>query len=289
NAEKQLHAGDVDLILSIPNNFERDLMREDQAKIQLLINGINNAFAQTAMAYSRGVIADLNREIIIENLAVKPVGIVPRIKTRTRYWYNPELNYKIYMAPGILAILITVIGFLLSGLNLVREKEMGTSEQINVTPVKKHEFILGKMVPFLVVGIIDFTFGLLLARLVYAMPIEGNIFVLLLSTVIYLIAIMGLGLFLSTFANTQQQYLFVCFFFQLIFVLMSGIFTPADSMPDWAQTINLANPSAYFIRILRMLLLKGASLRDISRDLLSLGFIAVVTTIAASVKYKKIN
>ena len=166
---------------------------------------------------------------------------------------------------------------------------MGTSEQINVTPVKKHEFILGKMVPFLVVGIADLAFGLLLAWLIYAMPIEGNIFVLLLSTVVYLIAIMGLGLFLSTFANTQQQYLFVCFFFQLVFVLMSGIFTPADSMPDWAQTINLANPSAYFIRILRMLLLEGAGLRELSRDLLSLGFIAVVTTTAASMKYKKIN
>ena len=286
-AEKAMHQGKVDVILNIPNHFEQDLIKSDAAQLQLLINGINGSLAQTSMAYLSGVIMDYNRNIVLENISRKPVVPVPQIKTRTRYWFNPELDYKIYMAPGILAVLVTAIGFLLSGLNLVREKEIGTSEQINVTPIKKHEFILGKMIPFMVIGIVDLAFGLILARLVYSMPFEGSILLLFGFVLIYLIAVMGLGLFISTFANTQQQYLFICFFFMMIFILMSGIFTPADSMPTWAQNLNLLNPAAYFIRVIRMIVLKGSGFWDIRWDILRLSLLAVLTTVFASLKYKK--
>ena len=286
-AENAMHQSKVDVILNIPNHFEQDLMKSNAGKVQLLIDGINGSLAQTSMAYLSGVIMDYNRNIVLENIALKPVAPTPQIKTRTRYWFNPELDYKIYMAPGILAILVTAIGFLLSGLNLVREKEIGTSEQINVTPIKKHEFILGKMIPFMVIGIVDLSFGLILARLVYKMPFEGNVLLLFGFVLIYLIAVMGLGLFLSTFANTQQQYLFICFFFMMIFILMSGIFTPADSMPTWAQNINLLNPAAYFIRVIRMIVLKGSGFLDIGWDIFRLFLIAIMTTVFASLKYKK--
>ena len=288
-AQDAMQSGAADVILNIPVDFERDLMKNEAAKVQLVINGINGSLAQTAMSYLIGVISDFNRNIVIDNIAVKPVTPSPRITTRPRYWFNEELDYKIYMAPGILANLITSIGFMLAGINLVREKEIGTSEQINVTPIKKHEFILGKMIPFMIIGVIDLAFGLLLAHLLYGMPFRGSVPLLFGFTFIYLIATMGLGLFLSTFAQTQQQYLFICFFFMMIFVLMSGIFTPAESMPLWAQRLNLINPAAYFIRVLRMITLKGSGLMDIGHDILGLSLLAAATSVLASVKYKKTN
>lgn len=262
-------------------------MQTDRADLKLLINGINGSLAQTSLVYLTGTLWDYNQKIVLENMTIKPIFPVSRINTHTRNWFNPELDYKIYMAPSILAILVTAIGFLLSGMNLVREKEMGTSEQINVTPIKKHEFILGKMIPFMIIGIVDLTFGLIVARIVYYMPFEGNILLLFGFVLVYLIAVMGLGLFLSTFANTQQQYLFICFFFMMIFILMSGIFTPADSMPLWAQRINLVNPAAYFIRVIRLIILKGSGIMDIKWDILGLMILALSLTILASLKYKK--
>ncbi len=287
DAQNEMHKGTIDVILNIPTSFEGDLIKNNEAPLQLLIDGINGSLAQTSLSYLTGLIMDYNRNIVMEHMAIKPVLPTPQIETRTRYWFNPELDYKIYMAPGILAILVTSIGFLLSGLNLVREKEMGTSEQMNVTPVKKHEFILGKMIPFMIIGIVDLAFGLTLARLVYHMPFEGNIFLLFGFVVIFLIAVMGLGLFLSTLAGTQQQFLFIAFFFMMIFILMSGIFTPVDSMPMWAQRFNLLNPAAYFIRVIRMIVLKGSGFIDIKWDILQLSLLAITTTALASLKYKK--
>ena len=287
-AQQEMLKGRADVIIHIPHYFERSIIKSDEAEIQLLLNGINGSLAQTSMGYLTGVILDFNRNIILENLTIKPMtSPPPQIKTRIRYWFNPELDYKIYMAPGTLAILVTAIGFLLSGLNLVREKEMGTIEQINVTPIKKYEFILGKMIPFMIIGIVDLAFGLALAMLVYGMPFEGNIFLLFVFVLIYMISVMGLGLFLSTFASTQQQYMFLCFFFMMIFNLMSGIFTPAENMPDWAQKVNLFNPAAYFIRVIRMIVLKGSGFADTRWDILRLSALAVSSTVLASLKYKK--
>ena len=287
DAENVMHEGKVDAILVIPPDFEKQLLNQGGAQIQLLLNGINGSLAQTALVYLTAVIQNYNQKIIVDHMAIKPFKPVSRISVRNRFWFNEELDYKIYMAPGILGVLVTAVGFLLSGLNLVREKEIGTSEQINVTPIKKHEFILGKMIPFMIIGIVELAFGLILARFVYSMPFEGSFLLLALFTFVYLIAIMGLGLFLSTFAATQQQYLFICFFFMMIFMLMSGIFTPADSMPVWAQKFNQLNPTAYLIRVIRAIILKGSGFSAIRGDLVLLSLIALLTTSLASMKYKK--
>lgn len=286
-AENMMHKGKVDAILVVPPDFEKHLLNNGSAEIQLLLNGINSSLAQTALVYLTALIQNYNQNIIMDNIAVKPFKPPSRISVRNRFWFNEEMDYKIYMAPGILGVLVTAVGFLLSGLNLVREKEIGTSEQINVTPIKKHEFILGKMIPFMIIGIVELAFGLTLARFVYSMPFEGSFLLLALFTFVYLIAIMGLGLFLSTFAGTQQQYLFICFFFMMIFMLMSGIFTPADSMPVWAQQVNHLNPTAYLIRVIRSIILKGSGFGAISKDLALLSLIALLTTSLASLKYKK--
>ena len=212
---------------------------------------------------------------------------LPRIQIASRYWYNELLNYKYYMLPGILVILVTAIGFLLSGLNMVREKEMGTIEQINVTPVRKYHFIIAKMVPFLIIGLTDLALGLVIGKVAFNIPFEGSILLMFLGSTIFLIAVLGLALFISTFSGTQQQYMFVAFFCMIIFILMSGIFTPYESMPMWAQDFNLINPVAYLMRINRMVMLKGSTIFDISRELYSLALIAVCFSTLAVRRYRK--
>jgi ABC-2 type transport system permease protein len=191
------------------------------------------------------------------------------------------------MLPGILGILVTAIGFLLAGLNLVREKESGTIEQINVTPVRKYQFIAAKMVPFLIIGLIDLTLGLALGKIAFSIPFEGSIALLFLGSSIFLIAVLGLALFISTFSYTQQQFMFIAFFCMIIFILMSGIFTPYESMPEWAQKFNLINPVAYLMRINRMVMLKGSSIQDIRLEIFSLIAIAISFTSLAVKRYRK--
>lgn len=198
------------------------------------------------------------------------------------------MNYKIFMLPGILVILITIIGMFLSALNLVREKEMGTTEQINVTPIKKYQFIIGKLLPFWIIALFELTLGLVIGYYFFDVPVLGNISTLLLFASIYLFAVLGVGLFISTIASTQQQLMFVSFFFMLTFILMSGIFTPVESMPAWAQKINIINPFSYFIRVIRMILLKGSGLIDISREIVSMSVYALIALSFSIWRYRKI-
>jgi ABC-2 type transport system permease protein len=286
-ANKLMHRNKCDLILKIPDEFGSDIGKGKPAKIQADIDAINAASAQLAWAYINGVIRDYNSELINNNINTSSIIPFTRIEILNRYWYNEELNYKYYMLPGILVILVTAIGFLLAGLNMVREKEVGTIEQINVTPVRKHQFIIAKMVPFLIIGLIDLGVGLSIGKLAFDIPFEGSILLMFLGASIFLVAVLGLALFISTFSGTQQQYMFVAFFCMIIFILMSGIFTPYESMPQWAQDFNLVNPVAYLMRINRMVMLKGSSIHDISRELISLGVIAVCFSTLAVRRYRK--
>jgi ABC-2 type transport system permease protein len=287
-ANDLLHSNKCSMILQIPSGFGRDIGNGNPGKLLATIDAINASSAQISWAYLNGVILDYNRELIVENFNKNPlVRIPPQVMITNRYWYNELLNYKYYMLPGILVILVTAIGFLLAGLNMVREKEIGTIEQINVTPVRKYHFIIAKMVPFLLIGLIDLSVGLLIGKLAFNIPFEGTILLLFFSSTVFLIAVLGLALFISTFSGTQQQYMFVAFFCMIIFILMSGIFTPYESMPKWAQNFNLINPVAYLMRINRMVMLKGSTIHDISRELYSLAAIAIGFSALAVRRYRK--
>ncbi|MBP6978932.1 MAG: ABC transporter permease [Bacteroidales bacterium] len=286
-ANDLLSRDQCDLILQIPAGFGKEIGRGSPVKIFVTANAINASNAQLSWAYLSGVIGDYNQNILAENTAGRAFVPVPQIRVTNRYWYNELLNYKFYMLPGILGILVLAIGFLLAGLNLVKEKESGTIEQINVTPVKKYHFIIAKMVPFLVIGLIDLALGLTLGKLIFHVPFEGNIALLFLCSAIFLVAVLGFALFLSTFSGTQQQFMFTAFFFMIIFILMSGVFTPLESMPLWAQRINLVNPVVYVMRINRMVLLKGSTFHDISREILALTLIAIAFTALAINRYRK--
>jgi ABC-2 type transport system permease protein len=285
-ANNLMHKGKCDLIIHIPSGFGKETGKGNPGRLLVAVNAINATNAQLSWAYLNGVIRDYNLNLIEERTGGQPNGM-PQIQVTNRYWYNEMLNYKFYMLPGILGILVLAIGFILAGLNLVKEKESGTIEQINVTPVKKYHFIISKMVPFLIIGLIDLAAGLTIGKLVFGIPFEGNIALLFLSSVIFMIAVLGLALFISTFAGTQQQYMFTGFFFMIIFILMSGIFTPLESMPVWAQRIDIINPVVYIMRINRMVMLKGSTINDISGEITALSIIAVCFTILAVRRYRK--
>ncbi|MEZ5146503.1 MAG: ABC transporter permease [Bacteroidales bacterium] len=271
----------------MPNGFEKNLVSGEVSDVQLLVNAINATVAGLTNAYSNYVIADFNKQMISENVnIIQPVKL-KSVDVTYSYWYNPELNYKIYMLPGILVILITIIGAFLAALNIVREKEMGTIEQINVTPVQKFQFITGKLVPFWIIAMFELGFGLTLGKIIFDIPIVGNLGVLFGFAGVYLLVALGLGLLVSTMASTQQQVMFIIFFFLLTFIMMSGIFTPVESMPDWAQKVNIINPFAYFMRVIRMVLLKGSGFRDISREFFSLLIYAAIILSLAVWRYRK--
>ncbi|MBN1117569.1 MAG: ABC transporter permease [Bacteroidales bacterium] len=281
-----LDEGTVDLAMVIPQKFEASIHRDQNAKVQFLIDAVNGTAGELALAYCRATVMSYSKELLIEELGFTQ-GVVQAIKISSRYWFNPNMNYKIFMAPGILAILITVIAWFMTGMNLVKEKESGTIEQLNVSPIQKYQFILGKLIPFLIIGLFDLSFGLVLAKLLYNVPFVGSLSTLFLFTLIYLFAILGIGLFISTISNTQQQVLFVSFFFVMIFVLMSGLFTPVENMPRWGQVINWFNPLAYCSRVIRMVLLKGSNIHDIRFEMLIMFIYGIVTNTLAVWRYRK--
>ena len=286
-AESRLIDNDADMVLVIPSGLERNLMREDEGHVQLLVNAIDGNSAQLIYAYSNAIISGFNKGLISEWKGIPEFNPPAMVEISDNYWYNPALDYKWYMAPGILAILVTIIGMFLSGMNLVREKEIGTIEQLNVTPIRKYQFIIGKLVPFWVIALFDLAFGLVIAWLIFDLPIVGSLWMLFGFTGIYLISVLGLGLFISTITNTQQQVMFVSFFFMIVFILMGGIFTPVESMPDWAQQADRINPVYYFMRILRMIILKGSGFFDLLEEFISLVILGITFLSLAIWRYRK--
>lgn len=277
----------VDAVLHFGSDFERRLYREQTTDLQLVVNAINATEAGLVNAYCNRIITDFNREIRADLFGLEGDGNKTRLEVIPRFWYNPELDYKIYMFSGILVILVTLIGMLLTALNLVREKEMGTTEQINVTPIRKYQFITAKLLPFWLIALAELAVGLVVGRILYDLPIRGSLGLLFLSASVYLMLVLAIGLFLSTISNTQQQLMFVAFFFMITFVLMSGVFTPTESMPEWAQQLNRINPLAYFMKVIRMILLKGSGFRDISREFFSMLIYASLMLTLAVTSYRK--
>ena len=285
--EELLLSDDADVILVIPPNFEKNLIREDKIQLQLLVNAIDGNSAQLIYSYSSRIIGNFNQNLIAEWKGIPEFTPPIEVNISENYWYNAELDYHWFMAPGILAVLVTVIGMFLTGMNLVREKEIGTIEQLNVTPIKKYQFIVGKLIPFWVIALFDLALGLFIAWLIFDMPIVGNLLVLFAFASIFLLGALGLGLFISTVSDTQQQVMFISFFFMMVFIMMGGIFTPVESMPHWAQVIDRANPMYYFMKIMRNVVLKGSGFFDLLEEFISLLTLGIIFLSLALWRYRK--
>ncbi len=277
----------ADLILEIPSSFEKKIVRENEDQLFIAVNAINGVKANLGAAYLSGIIKRFNSDIRLDLQPSPRFGPQPTLEIASSNWYNTLMNYRVFMVPGILAILVTMIGGFLSALNIVKEKEVGTIEQINVTPIRKHHFILGKLIPFWVLGNVVFTIGLLISWLIYGIVPLGNLFVMYGFIAVYLLAVLGFGLLVSTFCETQQQAMFIMFFFIMIFILLGGLFTSTDSMPEWAQLVSKLNPVSYLIQVMRMVMLKGSGFNDILSHLLIIGLFAIGLNAWAVFNYKK--
>jgi ABC-2 type transport system permease protein len=191
------------------------------------------------------------------------------------------------MVPGILVVLVTMIGTLLTAMNIVREKEAGTLDQLNVTPIKRSTFIAAKLIPLWTIAMADLAIGLVVARLVFHVPMRGSLLLVFFAATIYLIGALGIGLWISTVVETQQQAMFVTFALLMVYLLMSGLFTPVRGMPMWAQWSAEINPIAHFVALMRSVLLKGSGLRDVAGHLAALGAIGAAALGIAVRQYHK--
>ncbi len=287
-ADEALLTRTANAILRIPEGFERDLRRGTSPTIQLVLNAEDGAAAGVVQSYASQIINTFARTegVRLAGMPSGPAGR-PGVTIRTRKLYNPEGQYLGYMAFGLLAALLTLVGVLLTSQNIAREREIGTLEQLNVTPITKWQFILGKLIPFWVLGLIELTLGLAIIRFGFGIPFMGNVLIVYLAVAVYLLAALGLGLLVSTVATTQQQAQFLTFFVMVTFLFLGGIFTPTQSMPGWAQTLAEFNPIKHFVVIVRGVLMKGTTLSEIGYPLGAMALFAATALSLAVTRYRK--
>ena len=287
NAYDDILSGKADLYIELQPDFEKTLFQQNQAMISLSANAIDGLKAGLASSYTMAIVRAFNENILVEMHPALAEKMKSGIQVKNSFWFNPAMDYANFMVPGILVILVTAIGMFFTGINIVKEKEMGTIEQINVTPIRKYEFIIGKLTPFLILGLLELALGLALGKLIFDIPIEGSLGLIFGFATLYLFTVLGLGMLMSTITNTQQQAMFMSWFFLMIFVLMSGLFTPIESMPGWAQKITWFNPVAYFIDVNRKVLLKGSDFYAIQGHFIKISIFAVVINVLAILNYRK--
>lgn len=276
----------ADIAIEIPPGFERNLVRENQQKVQVSVNAIEGVKAGLGAAYLSSILADFNSDVRAR--WQQPVATIgPGIRMDPVNWYNPYLNFTFYIVPGILVTLVTGIGVMQTAFNLVGEKELGTIEQMNVTPIKKHIFILGKLIPNLVLATVVYSLGLVVSYVVYGIFPVGSFLLMYTALWLYLFALLGLGMLLSTYSETQQQAMSLAFFFTMIFNMMSGLYTSIDSMPEWAKILTNCFPVSHFIQVMRMVMLKGSGFSDVSFHLIAMFAIGIFFNTWAVLNYRK--
>lgn len=285
-----MEKGEAVATLEIPDDFESELVNGRPAAVALRVDAIDGMTGGVAASYIQSIIQEFRVEEAQNHPAIVLAGRKEHpllIDVSVRNWFNPTLDYQYYMVPGLLVMLVTMIGMFLTSMNIVKEKEVGTIEQLNVTPITKGEFILGKLLPFWLIGLFVLSVGLILARLIFQVPMEGPMTLVMVFAMAYLPVVIGIGLFISNISDTQQQAMFVAWFIMIVFVLLSGLFTPIENMPEWAQYITYANPVRYFIEVNRGVLLKGASWADMKLNFIVVIAYAIVINFMAVKSYKK--
>ena len=289
SALAQVEQGTADVILEIPHGFSSDVVRTGEASVNVHANAVNGVKGALGQAYMLNIISDFASAQRAEHGVGMGQGASSGVDVRPRYLFNPSLDYKVFMVPGIIAMLLTLLIGYLPALNIVGEKEKGTIEQINVTPVSRRDFVLSKLVPYWIIGLFMLLWSMLWAYVFYGMWPRGSVGGIILSSLLFFLIVSSLGLIVSNCSSTMQQAALLMFFFLIIFVLMSGLLTPIASMPRWAQALTYANPLRYYIETLRALYLKGSTLADLQPQLVSMAAYAAVSWAGAILSYKKTN
>lgn len=289
NALHSIESGDADIIIEIQDEFERNLNREGIAYVMISANAVNGTKAGLGSSYLANILNDYAVELRDEYGQTGVKQIIPTFNTIPQYKFNPQLDYKVFMVPALMVMLLTMLTGFLPALNIVGEKEAGTIEQMNVTPVGKLQFILAKLIPFWIIGFIVLTICMVLAALVYGIYPVGNLITIYTFATIYILVVSGLGLVISNYSDTMQEAMFVMYFFIMILLLMSGLFTPVESMPDWAKNITILNPLKYFIQVMRLVYLKGSGLGELAVQFFVLCLFALGLNTWAVLSYRKSN
>ena len=281
-AFRQVEEGEADAIVTIPKDYQKDLTNGKKPELDLKANGVNATKGTLGAQYATMSVANT----VARWLAEQGINLSAR-KSATVNLYNPILDFRHYMIPALMVMLLIIICGFLPTLSLVSEKETGTIEAVNVTPVGRLEFVLSKLIPYWVVGILVVTVGMIIGWLVYGLVPEGYILSIYLAAILFSLVISGLGVFIANLSSTILQSIFMAFAFIVIFQLMSGLFTPIASMPQWAQYITYAIPPRYFIEIMRSVYLKGATVADLWVQYAALTGFAVLFSLAAAMTYRK--
>lgn len=292
-AMMNMEHGETDMILEIPSSFDVDLVKNRASGVGMAVNSVNGTQGLLGSNYIMQIVNDFSSELRDELMHTLPaqsrasIMRMPRINIVSQYKFNPALDYKSFMIPGFMVLLLTIICGILPALNIVMEKENGTINQINVTPVSRISFILAKLIPFWVVGLVVMIISVSVAYLMYGLWPAGSVVAVLFSAIVFIFSISGLGIIISNYSENMQQASFLVMFFILILILLGGMFTPVSSMPGWAQAIASINPFNYLTKTFRMLYLNGSTLADVSGNLLMLGLFSVVLNGWAVISYKK--
>ncbi|WP_346862563.1 ABC transporter permease [uncultured Draconibacterium sp.] len=288
-ALRSIELNESDVILEIPNGFEVDLVKEKETEVLISANTVNGTKGGLGSAYLSSIVADFNSQIRSELMQVTNGTLVPSFEIVPLYKFNPRLIYKLFMIPAIMIMILALVGGFLPALNIVGEKESGTIEQMNVTPVRKIHFILAKLIPYWVAGFVVLTIAFLAAWAFYGFLPVGSFLTLYLFTSLFILAISGFGLVISNYANTIQQAIFMIFFFVMTFIFMSGLYTPVASMPDWAQWLSTISPLKYIIQVFRLVYLKGSAVSDLIIPFFALTGFAIFFNGWAILSYSKKN
>jgi len=282
--------GEVDLVIRIDAGFARLLRKGVTAPLQVIVDASNSNTALIGLGYVNEVADSFSREYLSERLALSSPLIapnLPRIVLERRPWYNPDLSSRWFFVPGVIGNLMLVIVVNLTAFAVVREREIGTLEQIMVTPIRRVEFIMGKTLPFFLVGLMDATLVTLLGTLWFSVPLKGSIGVLALGTVLFLLCMLGVGLFISTISGTQQQAMVSAFFFIMPALIFSGFASPIASMPEVLQWLTYLNPSRYYQTVLRSVFLKGTGLEILWPEMAAMAGLAVVLLTISVLRFQK--
>ncbi|HAJ79846.1 MAG TPA: ABC transporter permease [Fibrobacteres bacterium] len=288
-AKKMLDCGRAKLALVIPADFTLKSGKNIETPISLLIDGQDANSSNVAAGYLNAIILGWNLGNIQKKTlsAGMPGESIAPVSVRTAILFNPLLKSTWYMIPALAVILVTMVTALLTGFSIVKEKESGTLEQLMVTPLKPIHLILGKIIPFIVIGLLELCAVLAIATLWFGIPFRGNFLLLILFALVYIASSLGIGILTSTVSRTPQQVLFLTFFVMIFFLLLSGFFIPIENMPDWVQKLTCINPLRYFMFIIREIFLKGSGMAQLWREGLYMAIIGVVVLSGALLTFKR--
>lgn len=284
--------GEATVALVVPRGFARDLARGETAAVQLLVDGgdsnraiiAQNAASSYAMQQS---LARADQRLRTTAAARGTALSLPQIAVEPRVLYNPTLSSQVYFVPGVASTLLIVVTLIVTAMGLAREKESGTLEQVLVTPIGPTTLVLGKTLPYAVIGLVDLGLVVGVGAWLFAVPIRGSLWLLALGGLLYLLTTLGMGLLISTLVRTQQQAFFGAFFFIMPAILLSGFITPIDNMPPWLRPLTVLDPARHFIEVMRAVLLKAATAAELAPQLLALATLGAAIFTAATLLLRR--